>query len=248
MSMKNTLRFILVFAMAGLWSSCDKKKPSVTALKKPSPQVKDILRGKTKAEILEMKYGGEKGVLKAVCTLNTHKIQSASGDSTAIGPASSPKPPGFVPPVQYPAENSVVFDVRSQAEVDHDLTQDVEATLSHAFESQVLSLEMKIKPVVFDNLSVSLENVKYILKYSPVLSYTYSLEVLSGDTSGRFEGEGKVYERVLTHSRLAETQVGADRYAHDLNCITNTAINDRNEEFSREFESQWRCINCAGPQ
>src|SRR5690606_31578761 len=79
----------------------------------PNPQVTDILKGKSSIEKLNTKYGGENGQVKATCTLTSEKVTAGTPpvETPQVESASSVKPPGFVPPVQYPEQDVVVFDI-----------------------------------------------------------------------------------------------------------------------------------------
>lgn len=241
---------ILLFSAIILTGSgCTKKTQPSAMVRKSSPQVTDVLKNKTVPQILELKYGGEKGAVKALCTLDSHKTQVPAPTPSSVETNPPIKPPGFIPPIQYPAENSVVFDLHSQQEVDKDLKKSVEILLSYEKDNQVLNLKLDVAPLSFEpQLALDIGNTKYIMKYTPTLTYAYSLEVVSGETSSQIEGEGKIYEKVLFHQTVGETQVDQNRYQYELSCILNTALNEANEELTREFEEHWRCINCAGPQ
>lgn len=259
--MNSTFSFILTATALLVLVSCSPKSgSSIRAQGKssPNPQVTDILKGKSSIEKLNTKYGGENGQVKATCTLTSEKVTAETppvetpqvqlGKEVAKS-ASSVKPPGFVPPIQYPEQDVVVFDIRAQSEVDKDLSQPVELALEHEKAEQLVKVNIVLEPVKFEEgVSLSLGRVKYIMKHTPVLEYKYTVELQGAPVTPSTTTSYKVYEKVLTKDLLAQTQIGADNYQHFLSCSINTTVNDSNEELAREFQSQWRCIDCMGPQ
>ena len=252
--MNAVLNFIFIASAVIVLSSCSPKSgSSIRAQNKsnPNPQVTDLLKGKSTVEKLNMKYGGENGEIKATCALTSEKVsqQQAPQPHAEVESASSIKPPGFIPPIQYPEQDVVVFDLRSQAEVDKDLSQSVEVFLEHEQNEHLVKAKITFEPLkIEEGVTVNVGRAKYVMKHSPVLTYQFSLEVQGQTVPAATAEKIQVYEKVLGKNLLAQTQIGQEQFKHFLSCTLDTVVNDTNEELAREFQAQWRCVDCAGPQ
>ncbi|MEQ1722746.1 MAG: hypothetical protein ABL930_06190, partial [Pseudobdellovibrio sp.] len=235
-------------------SSCSKKTDNdINAFAKPGskPQVIDYLRGKTSSQVLKIKYKA----LKAACTLETVKSVKgqANEESAGITPPADQPPISNNPPVPVSVENptpeSVTYDLKAQAQIDQDLKEQVKTDLTINIDNQTLKVDFVVKPISFQEyLSLDLNKKKYLMKYTPVLSYTYIFELIRGDLSTVGGGDGKIYEKVDSSNKIVTTRIGDDSYDFVLNCVLNREINPENPDMAAEFESQWVDINCQAPK
>ena len=246
--MKNTLNFLIIILCAVVFTACSKNKEknfeSSTKFD-TKPQVKDILQGKSKAEVLKMKYK----TLSASCAIETQKITRGQDAYQTAG--NSPAPTEPENPISNPKENTVIYDLKLQQLGDRELTKEVTANLTAAKDNQVLNLEITFKPVVFqETLNIDLNKKKYVLKHTPVIVYQGNYQLLHADSSiivGKIQG--KIYEKIQPQdNELIAIEIGNDKYIFMLSCNLERLINPENATFAAEFNSQWTEIDCLTPK
>lgn len=246
--MVNSLKIVIVFTFVAVFSSCSKEKNSnfqSRLLLDAKPQVKDVLKGKSKPEVLKMKYKN----LAAGCSLEIQKITRGQLFEESAG--YSPTPPGGENPVSYPNEHSMVYDIKLQQLVDRELAKDVTAKLSIAKDGQVLNVDMTFKPVAFQEvLNVDMNKKKYILKHSPVLDFVADYQLLHSENStivGKLPG--KIFEKIeAPKNEIIAIEIGQDKYSFMLHCKLNRTINSDNAQLATEFENQWIEVDCTAPK
>lgn len=210
------------------------------------PQVKDLLKGKSKPEILKMKYKE----LKATCSLETHKVTKGQ---LYFEPSGNTPVPVLIPenPVANPSENILTFDLKLQQLVDHDLAKDVNVRLSTAKDGQTLNVELTFKAIGFiESINVDMNKKKYIMKHTPVLSYQADYKLLHADTSTIVgKTEGKIYEKIEgLKNEIITLEIGADQYNFALECKLDSLINPEDPIMAREFANQWNEVDCLTPK
>lgn len=230
-----------------IFTSCAKEgSPDLQAKIKndPKPQVMDVLKGKSKAEILKMKYQ----ILKATCALNTAKTTKGNfyADSAQITP-----PPPVTPenPISNPSENILVYDLKLQQLVDSELTKDVKSKLSASKEGRVLDVDITFKAVTFqDSLNIDSNKKRYFMKHTPVLSYLAEYKLSHADVNvGTVEG--KIYEKIEGQKNtMIAFDIDPDRYHFVLECGLERTINTSNPAHAEEFENQWVEVDCSAPK
>lgn len=204
------------------------------------PSVIDVLKGKTKAEVLKIKYKD----LRAMCNLKTEKItrgQKLNYTSELISETANP-----TQPISNPEVNVVVYDLKLQQEVDKDLTEEVKAELTTSVDGKSLKLEINFKPVeILETLNVRRNGKKYIMKHTPVLSYDATYELPQSDGSSVVAGaKDTIYEKIENQQNaVTAIKVGLDRYNFILDCTLSRIINDENKDLATDFESQWTVLD-----
>lgn len=251
--MKLTTKLFSVLAVLGFVSACNNKADSGDNLKaKPQtkPTVIDVLSGKSNVQVLEIKYKE----LKANCNLAA--VKSTKGqfqESAAVTPPPNQPPitdnPPVVTPVINPTPDSVSYDIKAQAEVDKQLEEFVQTSLTTAIDDQKLKLDISISPVSFEEyMTLDINQKKYLLKYTPVLSYMYNYQLTRGDMISGENGTGRIYEEIESRKKVITTKIGEDSYDFILTCKLNREINNENPNLAFEFESQWANIDCNAPK
>lgn len=233
--------------MCVLFLSCANDGNSDSQLKiKPvsRPQVIDVLKDKSKAEILKMKYHE----LKATCNLVAIKAtqDQIASFSTELTPPSVPPSEN---PVKNPTEGSLTFDLKLQQLVDKELAQDVKSTVTISLDRKTLIAEVTFKPVVFQEfVNLEINKKKYIMKHSPVLSYSVIYELKQDGSPTFASSQAKIYEKIEDQKNtLVGIKIGEQRYNFVLDCQLDRVINAENNNLAAEFESQWAVIDCLSP-
>ena len=247
--MKKFLNLLIVLAMTAVFSSCSKQSDAglITEPKfDAKPQVKDVLHGKSNAEVLTAKYKE----LKATCSLNAVKTTKGqfSAMTTGITPAPPPVPEN---PISNPTENSFSYDLKLQQIVDKELSEDVTSKLSITKDGQILQVNIKLKGIKFaESLNVDNNNKKYIMKHSPVLSYLLDYKLVHDPTAAIVgKSEGHIYEKIADQKNAFVTlEIGPDQYNFVLECQLKPQINPENPELAAEFENQWAEVDCHDPK
>lgn len=246
--MKFFFKFLIAMLSVAAFASCSKDKDSNFQSKikfEAKPQVKDVLKGKSKTEILKMKYKS----LTTSCTLETQKI--TKGQSFLESSGNTPVPPPSENPISNPNENSVVFDLKLQQLVDRELTKDVTTKISSAKDGQTLNVDFTFKPVAFiETLNVDLNKKKYILKHTPVVTYLIEYQLLHADSSTIVgKAQGKIFEKIAgQQSEVIAIEIGIDKYSFVLDCDIQRTINPENAALAAEFDNQWTEIDCQAPK
>jgi hypothetical protein len=252
--MKTSTKLFSTVIVLSLLSACSKKSDNdLNAFAKPDskPQVIDYLKGKVSSQVLKIKYKS----LKADCALET--VKSIKGqsieESAGITPPADQPPitdnPLIPVPVENPTVGSLTYDLKAQAKVDQDLKEKIKTTLLINIDNQTLKVDVVIQPILFQEyLSLDINKKKYLMKYTPVLSYAYYYELIRGDLSTLDKGDGKIYEKVESTNKIVTTRIGEDSYDFVLKCALNREINPENPDMAAEFESQWVDINCQAPK
>lgn len=247
--MENFLKLILAISLAAVLTSCSKDGDSNFQSRTKldaKPQVKDVLKGKSKAEILKMKYKN----LSAGCTLETQKI--TKGQFFLESSGNSPAPPPVTDnPVSNPNDNALTYDLKLQQLVDRELIKDVNSKITTSKDGQTLNIDITFKPIIFQEaLNIDFNKKKYILKHSPVLSYVADYQLLRADPSiivGKTQG--KIYEKIADQkNEVIAIEIGTDKYNFILDCRLERAINPENVSLAAEFDNQWIEIDCLAPK
>lgn len=238
------MKYFLSTAVLFLLLSCIKEGgPSVEPTIAPGnqPHTIDVLRGKSKAQILKMKYDQ----LKATCTLNAIKTTQDQSNE----PSANLKPPVLTLPelpVKNPKENIFTYDLKLQQIIDQDLIKEQYTTLKIDLDGLFLKANLVLKPIVFQDLiNLDFNKKKYIMKYTPVLFYNINYEI-QRDYSLPFVGyfNGKIYEKIETQNTfITGFEVGWDRYDFNINCKLDRTINSEDSDLKNEFEGQWVVVN-----
>lgn len=247
--MKISANLIMMVATVAIYTSCAKEgSPDLQAKIKndPKPQVMDVLKGKSKAEILKMKYQ----ILKATCALNTAKTTKGNfyADSAQITP-----PPPVTPenPISNPSENILVYDLKLQQLVDSELTKDVKTKLSASKEGYTLDVDITLKAVTFqDSLNIVNNQKRYFMKHTPVLSYLAEYKLShANDAAIVGRAEGKIYEKIEGQKNtMIAFEIGPDRYYFVLECGLERTLSTSNPAYADEFENQWVEVDCHAPK
>lgn len=254
--MKTSLNLILVLGFATTMSSCMKQGESGLQLKAKfdsKPQIVDVLKGKTNSEVLSIKYTE----VSANCQMSVRKeshitVAESLARVTAVVESTSPtpEPPVGPQPIFNSSESDFVYNIVAQAKVDPTLAQEVSTTLKiskNVQNDQNVTAEIKIAPAVFaDLVNLDLGGSKYIMKHTPVLSYTYNYDIVQGEMKMKGSGVGAINEKVRTEKSFATYTNGNFSYNLVLSCELQTALNTSVPENQKEFESQWSCVGCAG--
>ncbi len=246
--MKNSLNLgvLILFVLAIV--SCSKSKDGnfESRIKfDAKPQVKDILQGKSKAEVLKMKYKA----LLVNCTVEAQKITKFEDTFQTL--STSPEPPAPDNPVSNPKKNTVVYDIKLQQLVDRELTKDVVVNLTSTKDNQELNLELTFKPLSFQEaLNIDMNKKKYIMKHTPVMTYQGNFQLLHSDSStivGKIQG--KIFEKIHPQeSELIAVEIGHDKYVFMMSCSLDPSINPENATLAAEFNNQWTEIDCLAPK
>ena len=229
----------LFFALTAtvLFSSCGQESDTSGLNKiklENKTQVKDVLQGKSKAEILHLKYKE----LKASCNLITQKMLPPQMSESAEAP------------VENPTQSSFTYDLKLQQIVDQDLTQEVKTTLISSLDKITLKVNLTFKPLFFQEaLNLEINQTKYAMKHTPVLSYTAVYKILRERSSTFGTTEAKIYEKIDSQrNTIVDDRVGEESYKFSLDCKLDRIINTANRDLAAEFESQWVIIDCKAPQ
>lgn len=242
--------FLVLFGVAAVLSCAKNNDSNFPRIKLDSkPQISDVLKNKTNSEVLKIKYKS----LSAICSLEAIKILRGeySVNSTNPEPPNDQEPIGHNPPaaIENPTANTFIYNLKAQAQVDQNLTQNVSVKLEASVDTQNLKLDLVIKPVVFDELiNLEYEQHKFIMKHSPVLSYVYNYELAHGDLRTVEKGEGKIFEKLSTNLTVLKSKIGEDNYEFVLKCRLDREINPLDKDLAFEFESQWAEVNCSTPK
>lgn len=237
---------ILTFALVSV--SCSKEKDSnfQSRIKfDAKPQVKDVLKGKSNSEVLKMKYKE----LALNCILITEKI--TRGQMLFDSASSSTTPPPPADAVTNPKENSIIYDLKLQQLVDRELTKEVTGKLTTAKDGQILNLNMTLRPVSFQEaLNVEVNKKKYLMKHSPVISYSLQYSLIHTDTSTIVgKAHGRIFEKIEGQkSEIIAIEIGNDKYNFVLDCGLQRTINPENAAQAIEFENQWTEVDCHAPK
>lgn len=250
--MKLSTKLFSVIAVIGFVSACNKKDDSgnLKAKLQTKPSVIDVLSGKSNTQVLDIKYKE----LKADCNLAA--VKSTNGqlqESAAITPPPDQPPisgnPPPVIPVVNPTPDSVVYDIKAQSEIDKELKEFAQTSLTTVIDDQTLKLDVSISPVTFEEyMTLDINQKKYLLKYTPVLSYMYHYQLTRGDMITGENGTGRIYEKIESGKKVVSTKIGDDTYDFVIKCTLNREINNENPNLAFEFESQWVNIDCNAPK
>ena len=208
-----------VFFISGavlLLFSCNKKNSNAPAKVQSDnkPQVIDTLKNKSAIEVLKLKYGGKKGELKAHCQLQSEKVVVAPEATAGLLSAGD-----IEPVIQYPEEDSFIYNLRTKLAADPELSEKVDILLSHEKDGALVELKMKISPVHFEpQLGVNLGDATYVMKHTPVLDYTYEVKLSVGEQVNTVQGEGKIFERIPIRKQIGKILNGSNSSERFLNC------------------------------
>lgn len=239
--------FSILFAVFFL-ISCGSKKNAVVDRAQPQakPQVKDVLKGKTSAQILERKYQQ----VQTKCTLLGKKIKNnqlvlqSKDEVTFELNFSNELNQAVVINPDKPYE--LIYDLKEQVKSDTDLSKSEKAELVANLESHKIFFKIDIKPISFGDFYSTLVNSEtgkktmYLMKYSPIHNYNYSFELQKPD-GVRVVGANeniKIYEKVKTAATIYTEIVGDETYQFSTECFVDTQIN-QNDPLKEEFRSQW---------
>lgn len=234
---------ITALAAAVLFSACANDGDSSLLSKvklENKPQVIDVLKGKSKAEILKMKYKE----LKTTCNLVT--VKTTRDQITAFFADAKPAQyQAAEEPVNNPSESSLTYDLKLQQLIDNELTKEIKSKIVSSLDGKILKVDLTFKPVVFqESLNLIFNKTKYVMKHTPILSYSAIYELIQDGTSTFATTEAKVYEKIEGQKNaFVVVQVGADKYSFVLDCKLDRSINTDNKDLAAEFESQWGVIN-----
>lgn len=232
--------FLILFGFI-LISSCSKdeggKTPNPDANNKP--QVKDVLKDKTKAEVLKIKYKE----LKAICHFKAVKaVRSQVVDEATAADIETMLATPVADPVTNPSKNTVSYDIKAQQLVDNDLSKTVTTKLAIAIENKNAVADITFMPLTFlEAIDLSLNGKRYIMKHTPKLMYNvhYSIEY---DRDGSVTGQkdATIFENITEQRNLlTQIKVGLNTYDFSIECNLERQINDENRELQAEFDSQW---------
>jgi hypothetical protein len=252
--MKTSIKLFSAVVVLSLVSACSNNTASDSkafATPDSKPQVVDYLKGKASSQVLNIKYKA----LKAACALEAFKSVNAQANQESAGvtpPANQPpitnNPPTLVS-VEKPTPYSFTYNLKAQAQIDQDLKEQIRTSLNINIDNQKLKVDVVVKPISFQEyLSLDLNKKKYLMKYTPVLSYTYNFELIREDSTMQALGDGKIYEKIDNSKKILTTTLGNESYDFVLNCVLNREINSDNPDMAAEFESQWVEINCQAPK
>lgn len=240
--------FAAVVTCALILVSCSKEKDSnfQSRIKfDAKPQVKDVLKGKSKAEVLKTKYKS----LALNCNLNSEKITKGQLEFETSSTSTTPPPPAE--PVTNPRENSINYDLKLQQLVDRELSKEVTGLLTAAKDGQVLNVKLTFRPISFQEaLNVDINKKKYLMKHTPVISYLLEYSLLHADTSTIIgKAQGKIYEKIDGQkTEIIAIEIGIDKYKFVLDCGIERTINPENDVLAVEFENQWTEVDCLAPK
>ncbi|MBY0554690.1 hypothetical protein K2P97_09185 [bacterium] len=251
--MKLSTKLFSVIAAIAFVSACNNKGDADSNLKaKPQtkPSVIDVLNGKSHIQVLDIKYKA----LKADCKLAA--IKSTKGqlhESAGVTPPPDQPPltgnPPTVVPVENPTPDSLIYDLKAQATIDKELKEFIKSSLTTSIDEQTLKVDISISPVMFEEyLTLDINQKKYLLKHTPVLSYMYNYQLKRGDMLSTENGTGRIYEKIEAGKKVVSTKIGDDAYDFVLTCKSSREINNDNPDLAFEFESQWANIDCQSPK
>lgn len=242
--MNNLLRQLSVLILLFVFSSCNKSGSSNSSDKiRPDqkPQVIDVLKGKSKSQVLDIKYKE----LKAVCSLKSEKAvrgEAVFFHENNIELMAPPADP--VNPISNPTASSVIYDLKLQQVADSQLSNEVKAKLSTSIEDKTLKLGMTFKPVQFlESVDLSINQRRYIMKHSPSMSYAVTYELDNEGSLIQGNTEATIYEKIEGQKNtFLKMKIGINIYYFSLECNLERAINNSDPDLAAEFESQWTAI------
>lgn len=258
--MNMALILATALVVMAFFSSCaNEGGPSLPLSTKPGgrPQVQDILKGKSKAEVLKIKYQK----LTASCALNAVKESRGQNPiyftdmSAGLTPPETPPeaPPAIQNPISYPSENRVIYNLKQQQIIDADLSKKIsDVKISATLDGKSLKVNITFEPIAFmEQVNLNINKKRYIMKHTPVLWYSASYELLQDGLSTFGRVEGRVYEKIENQKNsITAVRLGADgdRYSFILECVIDPVINVENKDMVAEFESQWAIVDCQSPK
>lgn len=235
--MNRSLSFILTLSVAVFLTSCAyENDPGLQPKPKPSPKpaVNDVLKGKSSAEVLNLKYKN----LKASCELTFVTVPAAQVTAAS-------EDAGVVPPTAPVTndKNKTTYDLKAQLAVDPKLEKNVEALMVEAQGSTELSLKLDIKPVLFiEGLNLKKDKLVYVMKYTPSLTFEYTYSEQNADGRSSVKGTGSLNENIPSEQILKSVE-NADKSVvnHVLKCELKSEVNVDNKDVA----DQWLKIDCA---
>ena len=224
-------------------SSCayepDRNRPARDGI--ANPQVKDVLKGKTNAEIINLKYDS----LAMTCSLISEFETADEMSEFKMSEPPQSNPPSS--PVTNDREKTV-FDVKAQLAVDPTLKEEQKNAKMELDEgNRKLSAALRIKPVMFiESLNMKHDSSVYIMKHSPALTLAYSFTVAIDDrNSTTFEGLFKdpVHEGVPFKNLITTETLDGKKRSYFVICDFKGGIKKDNGNFA----DQWLRIDCSKP-
>lgn len=232
--------FLILFGFI-LVSSCSKdeggKTPNPDANNKP--QVKDILKDKSKPEVLKVKYKELKAIcqFKAVKAVRNQVVEETMGvDAEAL--VATP----VADPVVNPSKNSVSYDVKAQQLIDNTLSKTVTTKLAIDIENKNAIADITFMPITFlETLDLPMNGKRYIMKHTPRLMYNVHYDIeYDRDQLITGQKDALIYENISDQRNLlTQIKIGLNTYDFSIECNLQRKINDENRDLASEFESQW---------
>jgi hypothetical protein len=251
--MKVTLKLILSLGLLTTLCSCMKAGESGLQLKakdNSKNQIVDVLKGKPKTELLSLKYTA----LNIKCSIQMKKEPKVkTPEETSLNLASTsptPTPPSVDLPLFNTSEDALTYNIVAQAKADPQLTKQVGGLMKVS--KSDLSEDSAEVSIIFDPISFSdlinekVGNATYIMKYTPVLNYTYRYKITNGDHAVEGSGLNRLLEKI--RSEIVLGAYADDNFIHKLSmaCTEETTVNTSNPATKDDFATQWSCVNCVG--
>ena len=241
--MNRSLSLILTLSIAALLTSCAyENDPGLQPKPKPSPKpaVNDVLKGKSSAEVLNLKYKN----LKASCELTLVTVPPTPAQDV-VDTLPAPQDSSVTPPAAPITndKNKTAYDLKAQLAVDPRLEKSVEAVMVEAQGATELTLKLNVKPVLFiEGLNLKKDKLVYVMKYTPALTFEYTYTEQNTDTRSSVKGTGSLNENIISEQVLKSVE-NADKSIvnHVLKCELKSEVNTDN----KDVEGQWLKIDCG---